>query len=182
MTLSIGMADRSGRVWIGADTSLVAGAMVFSVNEPKVWRQGPWILSGAGDWRPLAVVRHTARLPNKPTKAQADKVVAMDLSMAMRTAIADSGYTPDEGEGDQVGPNQWLVGLQGVGLWEFDTKWHAMRVTCTAIGSCFEYALGWLACDMCRRYEPEQQIRDCIRASANVFRGSVRSPALVIGP
>lgn len=182
MTLSIGIADRAGRVWIGADTSLVAGAMIGRAREPKVWTQGPWTISGSGDWRPLSVVRFSAKLPNRPSKAEADKVVAMDLTMAMRVALESNGYTYDASEGDQTGPNSWLIGLQGVGLWELDTKWHAVRQYSTAIGSCYEYALGWLACDMCKRYEPEQQIRDCIKAAAKTFRGGVRTPALVIGP
>jgi hypothetical protein len=106
----------------------------------------------------------------------------MDLTLAMRLALQEAAYTAKDEEGDQIGLNTWLVGLQGVGLWEIDTKWHAARMTMTAIGSCFEFATGWLANDVCRRYDPDTQIRECIRAAAKTFSGAVRTPALVIGP
>jgi hypothetical protein len=189
MTLSIGMSDRSGKVWIGADTSLVAGAMSWKAKEPKVWTQGPWVISGSGDWRPLSLVRHTAKLPGKPHLQDprkpwdADKVVAIDLTGAMQVALESAGYEADEeAEGDQVGANSWLVGLPGVGLWEIDTKWHAFRVSLSAIGSGWEWALGWLARDLADRFEPERQIKDCIKDASKVFRGSVRTPGIVIGP
>ncbi len=184
MTLAIGMADRGGNVWVGADCSLVQGAITGKAKEPKVWKQGPWIISGSGDWRPLSIVRLTAELPAKPSKAQADRVVAVDLTAAIRVALTSQGYeyASDDDKGDQVGKNNWLIGLQGVGLWEIDTKWHACRMSMTAIGSPYEFALGWLNRDVCLRYEPDTQIRECIRETAKVFRGAVTSPAIVIGP
>jgi hypothetical protein len=176
LTLLVGVATRKG-VWIGADSGSIGGTFSQAVPEPKVWRDGAWLVSVGGSWRALELVRHAVKMPTAPRSvADAHKVVCLDVLDEIRTAFTARGYAPEPGEDDAAAWYMLLgvrCALRGQPVLFYVEDDHAESVPCAAVGQGEEYALGRLSGNA--HMDPAARVRDTLKATRERF-GLIRPP------
>ncbi|KQX35323.1 hypothetical protein ASD04_14880 [Devosia sp. Root436] len=177
MTCIVGVVEK-GKVWIGGDSAGVAGYDLMVRSDPKVFRNGDFVMGYTSSFRMGQLLAHRFQPPKR--HADQDVYVYMVTSFvdALRQCFKDGGYASKENEREQGG--QFLVGYEGR-LFEIGGDYQVGEnldgyAACGCGGS---IALGALHATSSEC--PTDRIRSALSASERHNAG-VRGPFVVIGP
>jgi len=174
MTCIVGL-EHGDKVWLGGDSAAVAAADINISSEPKVFRNGPFIIGFSTSFRMGQVLQYHFRPPN-PAKSRIkdlNRFMVTQFIEAVREVFKDKEFEDEDGDG-----GQFLVGY-GDKLFVVDFDFHISRPACGfhAIGGGANPALGALFVSPGRN--PSDRVVEALRASA-AFCTTVRGPFTVI--
>lgn len=179
MTCIVGLIDRDGMIWMGGDSACLMGWDLTRLADPKVYRNGPFLIGSTGSTRLMDLLHYALVPPPLPTDA-ADlrRYMATSFITALRECFTAGGFTQKESEREQHGGGI-LVGVAGH-LFHIDSIYSVTEaVTPYAACGCGEsFALGVL---FATEDQPaEQRISQALHA-AEAFSGGVRGPFTIYG-
>ncbi|MEV3995797.1 hypothetical protein ACIPJG_29405 [Streptomyces halstedii] len=140
MTVIVGIAHK-GRVHLGADSAGVSGLQLTVRRDPKVFRNGPYVLGFTTSFRMGQLLRFAFEPPH-PT-GDLDRFMVTTWTNALRACLKDGGYARKDSEQEQAGT--FLVGIHGrlYSIWDdYQVAEHADDYA--AVGCGDELALGAL--------------------------------------
>lgn len=111
MTCLVAIAQ-GGHVHMGADSMVSCGGLIFRAKQPKIFRNGPFLLAGCGYARFNQVLRHV-RLPKPPKGRMLLRFMEIDFTQGMRQAFKEVGFLKTDDGIDEVPNSLALVGVHG---------------------------------------------------------------------
>jgi hypothetical protein len=111
--------QKNGVVTIGGDSALSepGTSFVFSLpQEPKVWKQGPYLIGGCGSGRAMQLIRYVAELPEPPAEGDLGRFLVRDVLPVLREVVGAADVRGAE-PGSPLGRTSLLLGVRGE-LWE----------------------------------------------------------------
>jgi hypothetical protein len=143
MTCIVGIVAPSGAVIIGGDSAGVAGIITQQVTDPKVFRNGPYLIGYTSSFRMGQILQYSD-LPELPVSPDAfDRFMRTAFVDAIRGALKDAGWATKESEQESGGT--FLVGVLGR-LFEVHSDYQVTEMAegYVAIGCGEQFALGSL--------------------------------------
>jgi ATP-dependent protease HslVU (ClpYQ) peptidase subunit len=174
MTCIVGL-EHEGQVWLGGDSAAVADTDISIPIEPKVFRNGPYVIGFSTSFRMGQILQYQFRPPN-PAKSRIKDLTRFMITQfieAVREAFKDKNFKDEDGDG-----GQFLVGYRNK-LFIVDSDFHICRPAFGfhAIGCGDNPALGALFVSQERT--PMDRVMGALKASA-AFCTTVRGPFTVI--
>lgn len=174
MTCIVGVADGQ-KVTIGGDSA--AGGNGWDVQrrrDPKVFRNGPYLIGYTSSFRMGQLLRY--RLDPPEPEQPLHRSLATDFVDAVRDCLEEGGWRKVEDEREEGG--RFLVGVQGR-LFKVDPDFHVADPLGQqhAVGCGRRYALG--ALHALRGKDAETKVRTALQAAAD-NSGGVRRPFTVL--
>ncbi|WP_326677681.1 hypothetical protein [Streptomyces sp. NBC_01237] len=108
MTVIVGLVHK-GRVHLGADSAGISGLQLTVRRDPKVFRNGPYVLGFTTSFRMGQLLRFAFEPPH-PT-GDLDRFMVTTWTDALRTCLKDGGWARRDSEQEQAG--DFLVGVAG---------------------------------------------------------------------
>lgn len=108
MTVIVGIAHK-GRVHLGADSVGVSGYQITIRNDPKVFRNGPYVIGFTTSFRMGQLLHHALQAPH-PT-GNLNRFMVTTFVDALRTCLKDGGWARKDAEQEEAGT--FLVGIHG---------------------------------------------------------------------
>lgn len=139
MTCVAGMAHDSW-VTIAADRAASNPSVIYDTVEPKVFRNGPFIMGYAGSFRFGQVMQYQFEAPPHPLDISNMEYLCTHFTHAMRAYLKANGIT-DITNSVETSKGTALIGYNGQ-LFEMDWDFHFAIRPYTAIGGGFLSALG----------------------------------------
>lgn len=174
MTCIVGFASE-GKVYIGADSSAVAGWNVSSTALRKVYRVGEFLIAYAGSFRMGQIIQYHLTVPQQQDGITDERFMVTSFVEAVRTCLKDKGYT--KVENNRESGACLLVGYKGI-LYQIDDDFQVnhFRDGLMSVGVGSEYALGAMAAldDL----PPAKRIKKALKISSR-FCGGVCGPYIV---
>jgi ATP-dependent protease HslVU (ClpYQ) peptidase subunit len=174
MTAIVGIEHR-GDVWIGADAAAVAESDLQVRRQPKVFRNGPFLIGCSGSFRLGQLVRHAFR-PPPHRRGDVETYLVTEFALALQESLHRHGYAPKCDDSVALGGSM-LVGYRGR-LYAVETDLQVARWQAgfAAIGSGAAYAIGALS--VTGRLAPAARLRAALAAAAQ-FCADVTKPFAV---
>jgi len=121
MTCIVGYIDRANdTVHLGGDSAGVAGLSITIRKDPKVFKNGPFIMGFTTSFRMGQLLMSSKFKPPKQKKSQNDyEFMVTDFIDEVRRCFKDGGYIQKFDDGDEKG-GTFLVGYKGE-LYEIDS-------------------------------------------------------------
>ena len=148
MTCIVGIVDKSfstPRVLMGAESGASDDSIILSVKDPKIIRNGKFLIGYAGD-PGLGQLLHSIELPDPTNIRQENLLKFMRLNFAKTFKDAVDFYSPHPAAGDKEEENgvSALIAVKGR-LFEFDSgDYQINEYDECAIGSGSHFAFGVL--------------------------------------
>lgn len=160
MTCIIGLVH-DDKVYIGGDSAGVSGSNREVRADPKVFRNGPFLMGYAGSFRVGQLMRFALKPPIHQDGVDDYEYMVVDFIKAVKTTLKDNFF--------ESGPT-FLVGYRGQ-LYSVDSDLQVgiplYRIA--AVGSGAAIALG--AVHALNTWEPEAKIRRALEISASLNTG-----------
>ena len=129
-----------GWVGIAADRAASNPSVIYDTVEPKVFRNGPFIMGYAGSFRFGQVMQYQFEAPPHRAGISAMAYICTDFTHAMRAYLKANGIT-DITNSVETAKGTALIGYNGQ-LFEMDWDFHFAVRPFAAIGGGFLPALG----------------------------------------
>ncbi|HSK39301.1 MAG TPA: hypothetical protein VK943_06005 [Arenibaculum sp.] len=171
MTCIVGLVD-DGRVWMGGDSAGVSGLDITVRADPKVFRNGPFLIGFTSSFRMGQLLNFRLKVPAQEPGTDVFGYMVTVFVEAARDCLKEGGYAQRNNDAETGG--SFLVGYRGrlfsiqsdYQVCEADRSFHA-------IGCGADYALGAFAAS--RQLPAEQRVRLALEV-AETFSGGVRAP------
>ncbi|MEU5136897.1 hypothetical protein [Streptomyces californicus] len=140
MTVIVGLAH-DNRVYLGGDSAGVSGLQLTVRSDPKVFRNGPYVMGFTTSFRMGQLLRYAFQPPH-PT-GDLHRHMVTTWTDALRACLKEGGWARKDGDQEQAGT--FLVGIQGhlFSVWDdYQVASHADGYA--AVGCGDELALGAL--------------------------------------
>ncbi|CAM3463178.1 hypothetical protein G4177_06195 [Corallococcus sp. ZKHCc1 1396] len=176
MTCIAAVAHR-GRVVIGGDSAGVGGYELSVRRDPKVFRNGPFVIGFTTSFRMGQLLEHAFTPPPVPTRRGAlERYLVVDFVDALRGVLTERGWARKQNGQEEGGT--FLVGVSGR-LFRIDSDYQVgeARDGFDAVGCGSEAARGALFASS--GLKPDARVRLALRAAERCNAG-VRGPFLVI--
>lgn len=175
MTCIVGLVHEA-EVWLGGDSAGVAGYQIEVRAEPKVFRNGPFLVGFAGSFRMGQLLRYKFKPPKKPAKLDDLEYMATTFVDTARACFREGGFQRVDQAVERGG--FFLVGFRG-NLYRIDSDYQVGLPydKLSAIGCGDDIALG--AMHALTNEKPEQRLRRALEISAHLSAG-VRAPFTII--
>ncbi len=143
MTCIVGLVDRK-TVYIGADSSSVAGWTSRVTRLPKVFRRGPFLIGYTTSFRMGQLLEHSLEVPPQGNERDDMRFMVTVFVEHVRALLKERGVSKVEQNAESGG--QFLVGYRAR-LYSVQTDYQVNEMSdgFDAVGSGAEYALGALA-------------------------------------
>lgn len=178
MTAIIGIID-NGTVLIGGDSAGVAGTLTQTRSDPKVFRNGPYVIGYTTSFRMGQLLRHAFDPPAPPLDtADVHRFMCTTFVDAAREALKTGGWARKDNEQEQGG--SFLVGVSGR-LFDISSDYQVGELAdgYTATGSGWEVALGALYASDGIGMSASDRVHLALSAAANFCTG-VRPPFTIV--
>lgn len=177
MTCIVGLVHQGG-VWIGGDSAGIAGYDLMLRSDPKVFRNGEFVIGYTSSFRMGQLLAHRFQPPKRHADQDVYTYMVTTFVDALRQCFKDGGYATKENEREQGGT--FLVGYEGR-LFQIEGDYQvgepfAGYVACGCGGS---VALGALHATAGQR--PTDRIKVALEAS-EMHNAGVRGPFTIVGP
>jgi ATP-dependent protease HslVU (ClpYQ) peptidase subunit len=159
--------QHEGRVLIGGDSCGAGPGWANKVRaEPKVFRNGPYVMGFTTSFRMGQLLRYALKPPT-PTR-DLDRFMVTTFVDAVRTCLKEGGWARKDYEREEGG--QFLVGVTGR-LYAIHSDYQVARTArgYDAVGCGQDYALGSLHAT--GTGEPRRRIRQALQAAADMSGG-----------
>lgn len=174
MTCIVGLVDQ-GNVWMGGDSAGVAGLDISLRADPKVFRNGAFLVGFTSSFRMGQLLRFRLAPPPRRPDQDLFRYMVCDFVEAVRLCLKDGGFAHRSNDVETGG--FFLVATEGrlfsiqddYQVSEFNRGFHA-------IGCGSAYALGSL--HTTRDLPGEVRVRKALE-TAEHFSGGVRAPFLI---
>ncbi len=174
MTCIAGLVDKDGNVWIGGDSAGVGGYALSIRKDPKVFRNGPFVIGGTSSWRMLQLLRFSFVPPEYYAERDTDldRFMVTSVVNAFRDCLKNGGYAKTD-QGQEAG-GQFLVGFAGH-LYFIGADYQVGETHCgyAAVGCGEDIAHGVLYATP--ELEPRRRIELALQG-AEQFSAGVRGP------
>ncbi len=172
MTCIVGLIE-DGRIWMGGD-SCASNGTTRTLNTPKVFRRGPYLIGFAGSMREGHIMQYIVKLPDPP-RTNLDKFMATDFTNAMRKGFKAGGQMGQVNQREEHVSN-FMLAVRG----RLYTSWQDFQIIgpragYDAIGSGADAALGAMYALNPYNVAPRQKILAALKASAQ-FNEKVAPP------
>lgn len=140
MTVIVGLAQKN-RVYLGGDSAGVSGLQLTVRADPKVFRNGPYVMGFTTSFRMGQLLRYSFQPPH-PT-GDLHHFMVTTWTNDLRACLKEGGWARKDSEQEQAGT--FLVGVQGrlFSVWDdYQVAEHADGYA--AVGCGDELALGAL--------------------------------------
>jgi ATP-dependent protease HslVU (ClpYQ) peptidase subunit len=171
MTCIVGLVD-GDRVWMGGDSAGVSGLDVTVRADPKVFRNGPFLIGFTSSFRMGQLLNFRLRVPEQEPGTGVFGYMVMTFVEAVRDCLKEGGYAQRTNDAESGG--SFLVGYRGR-LFSIQSDYQVCEAIrgFHAIGCGADYALGALAASA--HLGSEQRVRLALEV-AETFSGGVRAP------
>jgi len=171
MTCIVGIADK-GHVTIGGDSAGVGGYDLRVRKDPKVFRNGPFLMGYTSSFRMGQLLRFAFTPPEHPKDMDIDRYMMTVWIDAVRECFKAGGYAAKNSDRESGGV--FLVGYQGR-LFRIDDDFQVGETVdgYDACGCGDSFALG--AMHATQGYPPLQRVRIALEA-AERWSAGVRGP------
>lgn len=177
MTCIIGLVDKNGDVYFGADSRVTNDWWKQSLCRfPKIWRSGSFLIGTTGYLRLQQLLRFKLALPKQ--KKQSDMAfMCVDFSDAIRKCLKDSNYAKEK---DNVNDfdGQILVGYHGQ-VYTIEENYqignNVRRFAACGCGADFAYG----SLETNSKAQPLPRIREALRVAAE-FSAGVSPPFKIL--
>lgn len=177
MTAIVGIVE-DGKVWIGGDSAGVGGLSMQIRSDPKVFKNGEFVIGYTSSFRMGQILEHhlSAPLPYEGESGMAYMVKR--FIPAVKAQLRDHGFQRCS-EGQDSG-GTFLVGYRGE-LYEVEDDYQVARVQQRyhAVGCGRDLALGSLYTTNQFEMSPKERITTALSAAAE-FSAGVRAPFTII--
>lgn len=172
MTAVAGLVHQ-GRVHLGADSAGLAGWALTIRADPKVFRNGPYVLGFTSSFRMGQLLHHAFTPPTPPPARRLDRFMATEFIDAVRECLKAGGYATKNSEAEAGG--NFLVGVTGR-LFEIGQDYQVGEPAdeVAAVGCGFELCLGALYATR-QSAAPRRRLTVALEAAEH-FNGGVRGP------
>lgn len=173
MTCIVGLVERD-KVWMGGDSAGVAGYSTSSRLDPKVFRNGPYLMGFTTSFR-MGQILQFGKPPAPPARGLFRFMVTTFVPWA-REAMKSAGYLKIKDNQEEGGT--FLVGTRGRLFYvDSDFQIGEHHDNFAAVGCGQDLALGSLYSS--ERLTPRQRVVTALRA-AERFSAGVRRPFRVL--
>lgn len=174
MTCVVGLVDK-GTVWMGGDSSATSGWQMVVRSDPKVFRNGPYVMGFTTSYR-MGQLLQWSLVVGPPPEGDVFKFMATTFVDAIRGCLAKGGFAKKENGQEEGG--LFLVGIAGR-LFRIDSDYQVGESAhgYDAVGCGAETALGALYGS--RRRSPEARVGMALSA-AEYHSAGVRGPFTVL--
>lgn len=171
MTCIVGLID-GNRVWMGGDSAGVSGLDITVRADPKVFRNGSFLIGFTSSFRMGQLLNFKLRLPEQEAGADVFRYMVTEFVDAVRECLKEGGYAQRNNDAETGG--SFLVGYRGR-LFSIQSDYQVCEASrgFHAIGCGADYALGALAANA--GLPAGQRVRQALDV-AETFSGGVRSP------
>lgn len=175
VTCIVGVVEE-GRVWLGGDSAGVAGWYSVARRDPKVFRNGPFVMGFTSSFRMGQLLRHALKPPEWYQSCELEAWMVTAFIDSVRECLKAGGWATKDKEQEEGG--SFLVGYQGR-LFEIGEDYQVGEPLCgyAAVGCGREVAMGALYATP--DASPKERIRKAL-AAASAFSAAVRPPFHVI--
>jgi hypothetical protein len=180
MTCIVGITD-GDRVFIGGDSAGVAGYDITLRKDPKVFKNGDFLIGYTSSFRMGQLLRYQCNFTSYHPDFYDDEYHYMCTTFIeeVRSVLKDYGYTTIDANNEAGGV--FLVGFNGK-IFRVDYDFHVGEsLKCyDSIGCGKDYALGCLfGNEGDLKSDPKHYINLVLKA-AEEFSGGVRSPFIIL--
>jgi ATP-dependent protease HslVU (ClpYQ) peptidase subunit len=178
MTCVVAIVDKSGSIYMGADSAASTPHTIRASKVPKVFKKGPLLLGGCGSFRMIQLLQYalSVKLPPAITPRSVEHYLCTEFVDTVRSTYTEYGLLHDTDKDFDRG--QVLIGVKGGGLYcmDYDFQINSFAEEYDSIGSGSEYALGALAATP--RLKTGKRVELALSAAAQ-FDPGVRGPFLL---
>lgn len=176
MTAIVGLCADDGDVYIGGDSSGVAGYSLTVRADEKVFLNGKFVLGFTSSFRMGQLLRYDFHPPSHESDADLSKYMVSDFIPEVRKCLTAGGYNEKLNNVESGGT--FLVGHQGR-LFRIGTDFQVGQSveTFDAVGSGADIALGCMHATPSTA--PAERVTEALRA-AERFNVGVRGPFRVV--
>ena len=179
MTCIVGYLDKkTKKVTIGADSAGVAGLEITIRKDPKVFKNGDFIIGCTSSFRMIQLLRFSFKPPEVKCK-DIYEYMCVDFVNAVRACFNEGGYLQKEKEGDEKG-GTFLVGYKDR-LFKIDGDFQVGE-SLNGMASCgcgSDFALGSLFSTEKTGISTKDMILKALESAA-FFSAGVAKPFLVL--
>jgi hypothetical protein len=171
VTCIVGLVDKDENVWIGGDSAGAGGYALHIRKDPKVFKNGPFVIGGTSSWRMLQLLRYAFVPPEYYAERDKDldRFMTVNVVNAFRECFKAGGFATSE-KGQEEG-GRFLVGFAGR-LYFVDSDYQIGQTVCgyAAVGCGDDIAHGVLYAtpDMAPRERIEMALKAAEQHSAGV--------------
>jgi len=170
MTCIVGLVD-NGDVWMGADSAAARDWELRHRSDPKVFRNGPFLLGFTTSFRMGQLLRFAFKPPAPPRRGNLDRFLATTWIDAVRKCLTSGGFAKKKDAVESGG--EFLVGVSGhLFIVYCDYQIGESRDRMDAVGCGSDLALGALFATAGMR--PRQRIRIALEAAEHFSSGVIR--------
>jgi ATP-dependent protease HslVU (ClpYQ) peptidase subunit len=171
MTCIVGLIE-NGRVWMGGDSAGVSGLDITVRADPKVFRNGHFLIGFTSSFRMGQLLAYKLRVPAMEPGEDVFRYMVTTVVDAVRECLKEGGYAQRSNDAETGG--SFLVGFRGR-LFSIQSDYQVCESSrgFHAIGCGADYALGSLASTAGQ--QGEERIRRALEI-AELFSGGVRAP------
>jgi hypothetical protein len=177
VTCIVGLVDKGGSVWMGADSAGVDGALNLSVRtDGKLFQNGPFLIGFTSSFRMGQILQHALK-PPEPNGGELHRFMVTSFVDAVRACLKSGGFARKECEVETGGA--FLVGVGGR-LFEIASDYQVGENAdpFNAVGSGAAVALGALHATRSLPWSPAVRLRRALEA-AERFNAGVRGPFII---
>jgi ATP-dependent protease HslVU (ClpYQ) peptidase subunit len=162
----------NGEVWIGGDSAGSTLQFINSRLDPKVFRNGPYLIGFTTTFRMGQILRYSFKPPKYKTGRDLFEFMVTDFINAFRSSLRNAGHMGAEGSKESGG--NFLVGTQGR-LFNIDSDFQVGECTDSydSVGSGSFVAMGALYAN--KDKDPRFRIQQALEA-AERYNPYVRAP------
>lgn len=171
MTAIVGLVH-GGRVYLGGDSAGVGSYSIHTRKDPKVFRNGPYVLGFTSSFRMGQVLHHVFKAPHP--EGDLYKFMVTKFIDEVRSTLKTAGFATKEKDAEQGG--KFLVGVHGrLFRVESDYQVGELAKPYDAVGMGDELALGALHATEGAGLSPKRRLTVALEA-AEEFSYGVRGP------
>lgn len=176
MTCVIGML-KGDKVVMGADSAGVAGDLVTQRKDPKVFKNGPYLIGYTSSFRMGQLLMYTA-LPEPRKNAELFKFMVQEFVPAIRGIFDHGGFARKESNQERAGI--FLVGIKGR-LFKVESDYQVAESLdpYNSVGCGRDFALGSMFGLQNSRKTPEEKVQLSLEA-AEKYSSGVSGPFTVL--
>lgn len=181
MTCIVGLID-NGKVWMGGDSAGVAGLDVTIRKDPKVFKNGDFLIGYTSSFRMGQLLRFKLNPPKYYAEQHNNdeyQYMCTDFIDAVRTCLKNGGYTKISSNEEYGGT--FLVGFNGR-LFEIDSDFQVGESLSdyNSVGCGEDYAKGsiYALLDLGNLLPPRTVVCEALKVAEH-FSGGVRGPFVI---
>lgn len=178
MTCIVGIKSEE-HIWIGGDSGASRNDEIFSLNNPKVFRIGPFLIGFSGSYRIGQLMQYAFTPPVQSQQKSDMEFLVVDFVDAIRKLLNEKGALVKDEEGHSHS-GEIVVGYHG-NLYIIESDFHVENPIENYVvsGTGAAYALGALHAMKNSRLSEKSKIKKALKA-ATKYSAGVCAPYTIV--